>query len=198
MSEPYIGEIKLVAFNFAPRYWAMCDGQLIAIAQNQALYSLLGTYFGGDGRTTMGLPDLRGRVPIHQGQGPGLNSYVWAQKGGSETVTLNASQMPSHSHAATLSELTYSSYTPANAEAADSDKPSENNDSVLGAAVQGGRAVNVYNTKAPDRELLSKISAFSGSIEILNTGGSQSHYNMQPFLTLTYCIALSGLYPSRT
>ena len=101
MSEPFIGQIQPFAFNFAPRNWALCDGQLLPISQNTALFSLIGTTYGGDGRTTFGLPDLRGRVPIHQGHGPGLSSYVIGQTGGSATNTLTQAQMPSHTHTAT-------------------------------------------------------------------------------------------------
>jgi len=103
-SEPFLGEICWIGFNFAPRGWALCDGQLLSISQNDALFSLLGTTYGGDGRTTFGLPDLRGRSPIHVGQGPGLSNYQWGQKGGVETVTLTINQMPSHTHAITSPE----------------------------------------------------------------------------------------------
>ena len=98
MSEPFLAEIKIIGFNFAPVGWAYCDGQILPIAQNQSLYSLLGTTYGGDGRTTFGLPDLRGRIPLHQGQGPGLSSRKLGSKGGGETVTLTTSQLASHSH----------------------------------------------------------------------------------------------------
>ena len=98
MAEPFVGEIRLVGFSFAPRGWAFCDGQLLPISQNNALFSLFGTTYGGDGRTTFALPDLRGRVPIHKGQGPGLSRYVQGQKGGAETVTLTVAQIPAHSH----------------------------------------------------------------------------------------------------
>ena len=106
MVEPFIGEISMVAFTFAPRGWAFCDGQLLAISQNTALFSLIGTTYGGDGRTTFALPDLRGRVPLHMGNGPGLTSRPEGQKGGSETVTLTVSQMPAHNHQANASSTT--------------------------------------------------------------------------------------------
>lgn len=177
MSEPFIGEIKMVGFNFPPRSWANCDGQLLAISSNTALFSLLGTTFGGDGRTTFGLPDLRGRVPIQVGNGPGLTSRSWGQKGGQETVTLTQNQMPSHTH--------------------------------TGGTVSTTTAVG--NQTEPDGHLLAKANDgesnysdeastgnLGGNQVIGNTGGSQSHENMPPFLSIHFVIALQGIYPSRS
>lgn len=167
--EPFLGQIQAFGFNFAPRGWAKCDGQLLPIAQNSALFSLLGTIYGGDGRTTFGLPDLRGRVSLHMGQGPGLSSRQIGEKGGSESNTLNVSQMPSHNHSAN-----------AVAEAADNSKPEGNS---LASSPS-------YKDQAPDAVLRSTT--------VGNTGGGQAVNNMEPFLVINWCIALQGIYPSRS
>ncbi|MDH3530890.1 MAG: tail fiber protein [Acidobacteriota bacterium] len=170
--DPFLGQIQAFGFNFAPRGWALCNGQLLPIAQNTALFSLLGTTYGGDGRTTFNLPDLRGRVSLHYGSGPGLSTRPIGQKGGAESVTLNTSEIPSHSHTANAA-----------AEAADSGKPSGN-------ALATPDGVMIYRAnQAPDATL------HSGTIG--NTGGNQSHYNMEPFLVINWCIALVGVFPSR-
>lgn len=171
MSEPFLAEIRIVGFNFAPRGWAFCDGQILPINQNQSLYSLLGTTYGGDGRTSFALPDLRSRTPVHQGTG-----YNLGQKGGAETVTLNATQIPSHQHAAKASS---------SAPAADAS-----------AFTPGGHvlAANAPNT-ASYGDAASLTALRSGTIT--NAGGGQAHENMQPYLTLSFCIAVQGLFPSR-
>ncbi len=168
MSEPFIGQIQTFGFNFAPRGWALCDGQLLPIPQFSALFSLLGTTYGGDGRTTFGLPDLRGRVALHQGQGAGLSDRRLGQKGGTEDVTLAASQLPGHSH-------------PLNAVAAEatSFKPAGN---LLAAEV-------IYGPGPSDTMLAADA--------IGDTGGDQPHNNMQPYLVINWCIALTGVFPSR-
>jgi len=173
MAEPYIGIIVLFGFNFPPRGYAKCDGQLLSIAQNTALFSLLGTTFGGDGQVTFGLPDLRGRAPIHQGQGPGLTNRTMGELSGSETVTLTSSQMPTHSH--TVNALS----TNGNLKA-----PGSN----IFANVQG-TATNIYSAAAADTNMKTTM--------INITGGSQPHENMQPYLVINFCIALEGVYPSR-
>lgn len=166
MSEPFLAEIRIVGFNFAPRGWAFCDGQILPINQNQSLYSLLGTTYGGDGRTSFALPDLRGRTPIHVGDG-----HTLGQKSGAETVTLTAAEIAAHTHTARA-----------------------NSGTVNVGPVQGAtwaQAVdNLYsNPTAP-------LSAMrSGALA--NAGGGQAHNNMQPYLTLSFCIALQGLFPSR-
>lgn len=159
MSDPFIGQISLFGFNFPPRGWATCSGQILPIAQNTALFSLLGTTYGGDGRTTFALPDLRGRVPIHQGQGPGLSDYVIGQAGGQETITLLESQMPPHTH------------------------------DLFGVQGTGttGRGVATTPTDV-QRNLTDRMSV---------EGGGQPHDNVQPYLTVNYCIALQGIFPSR-
>lgn len=169
MSEPFIAEIRIFAGNFAPRNWAFCDGQLLPIAQNTALFSLIGTTYGGDGRSTTALPDLQGRSPMHPGRGPGLTSRRLGERTGTNTVTLSEAQLPSHSHALTAADNATSS-TPAASV-------------VAGAAPLYGAAQNMA-------DMADNI--------IGNAGGNQPHNNMQPFLGLNFIIALQGLYPSRS
>lgn len=175
MSEPFIAEIRIFAGNFAPRGWAFCDGQLLPVAQNTALFSLIGTTYGGDGRTTTALPDLQGRAPMHPGRGPGLTARRLGQKLGVETVTLNETQMPAHTHAARALAGASTTPTPSSVEAL--------------ATSAKGRAYN-SNAGAPLVDMAS--SALSSA------GGGQAHGNLQPFLALNYIIALQGLYPSRS
>ena len=172
MSEPFLGEIKLVGFNFPPRGWAECNGQLLPIAQNSALFSLLGTIYGGDGRTTFGLPDLRGRYAMHQGQGPGLSSRPIGQKSGEERVTLATSQLPSHQHGHTLR----ASGNPAN-----TNDPTGN---ILGLA-------EAYSDQ-PD-----SVNMDPNAIDTTNAGGGQAHNNMPPYQCVNFIIALTGIFPSR-
>lgn len=170
MSEPFVGEIKMFAGNFAPRGFAFCDGQLLAVSGNDALFSLLGTIYGGDGRTTFGLPDLRGRLPVHQGSGPGLTPRPLGQKSGQETVTLTTAQLPAHGHVL-------------NASAESADAPQ------AAGSLPAQTAEDAFST-SPNRTLASAALA--------STGGSQSHPNVQPFLCINFIIALVGIYPSRT
>ena len=171
MSDPFIGEIMLFGGNFAPRGWAFCDGQLLAINSNSALFSLLGTIYGGDGRTTFALPDLRGRAPLHQGNGPGLGNRNIGQRGGAEQVTLNVTQIPSHTHALEGSSNEATTNAPG------------------GGAVMADTNTALYSAGAPG-------SALSG-LAVASNGGSQSHPNMMPYLAVNYCIALVGVFPSR-
>lgn len=164
MSEPFLAEIRMVGFNFAPRGWAFCDGQLLPISQNQSLYSLLGTTYGGDGRTSFALPDLRGRVPIHRS-----DSHPLGQRGGSETVTLTAAEISAHTHA-----------VKASGSAANSSDPTGH------LLAQSGQ---IY------RQSGTVVAMRNGSLT--NAGGGQAHNNMQPSLTIGFCIALQGLFPSR-
>lgn len=170
MSEPFLAEIRIVGFNFAPRGWAFCDGQILPINQNQSLYSLLGTTYGGDGRSSFALPELRGRTPVHKGDG-----YNLGQRGGQETVTLTTAEIATHTHSLKATS-----------------NPGEGRNP-LGAAMladpQGSDLIYGNYTLA-DRTTLH-------SNTISNAGGGQAHTNMQPFLTLSYCIALQGLFPSR-
>lgn len=172
MDTPFLGMIAMFGFNFAPRGWAFCNGQILPIAQNTALFSLLGTTYGGNGQTTFALPDLRGRVPVGQFQGPGLSDYSLGQVAGSETVTLISTQIPAHTH--TLNGIT---------EAGTSATPTGN----LPA-----------NTGALDKEYGTPGTLTAmGAQAIGNTGGSQPHSNIQPYLAINYCIALQGIFPSR-
>lgn len=161
----------MFAGNFAPRGWAFCDGQLLAVSQNDALFSLLGTIYGGDGRTTFGLPDLRGRLPIHAGTGPGLSPRRLGAKAGEEKVTLTVNQLPSHGHPMRASSNTANALNPGNA---------------LAATAQS----QVYFNRDEGMVNLSPGS-------IANTGGSRSHTNLMPFLCVHFIIALFGIYPSR-
>jgi microcystin-dependent protein len=170
MSEPFLGMIAIYGFNFAPRGWAMCSGQILPIAQNTALFSLLGTTYGGNGQTTFALPDLRGRVPIHFGQGPGLSSYDLGQSAGTETVTLTVQEIPSHTH---------------QVNASDGDASSNKPDGAL--LCQG----NQYNQAPPP------LTAMSANMIPPSGGGNQPHPNLQPYLALNFCIALEGIFPSR-
>ncbi len=172
MSEPFLAEIRIFAGNFAPRGWAFCNGQLLPIAQNTALFSLIGTTYGGDGRSTTALPNLKGRAPMHPGRGPGLTARRLGQKGGTETVTLTEAQMPNHTH--TLEAR------PASGSTSD---PAGN----FFAALTGA---NFYTT---DTSSLTGMAA--GAVQ--NAGGSLAHNNVQPYLALNFIIALVGLYPSR-
>lgn len=175
MSEPFIAEVKIFAGNFAPRGFAFCDGQLLPISQNTALFSLIGTTYGGDGRTTTALPNLQSRIPVHAGQGPGLTRRRLGERGGAETVTLTASQLPSHTHSLLGST-----------DAADSAEPE---DKLVGTTdfnrFFGGVAGSTTNMHP------EAVSSFG-------TDESSSHDNLQPFLTLNFIIALVGLYPSRS
>ena len=169
MSEPFLGEIRAFGFNFAPRGWASCNGQLLPINQNQALFALLGTIYGGNGQTTFALPDLRGRVPINQGQSSGASTYSLGQAIGVENVTLLVSQIPAHTHRLNAS--------PDNATTTD---PGNNLLAVARSATYASSGSAAMNP---------------GAIAI--TGGSQPHENRQPYLTVNYCIALQGIFPSR-
>lgn len=183
MAEPFIGQIIIVGFNFAPRGYATCDGQLMSIAQNTALFSLLGTTYGGNGQTTFGLPDLRGRVPIHFGQGPGLSNFVQGQLGGEQNHTLIASEVAPHTHSVTI------------APACSTEDASQGNPKNAYPAVPngtGGTAVNSYGTTPSSGSNMGGTTATSAA----NSGG-QPHNNMQPYLTLNFCIALEGIFPSR-
>ena len=171
-ADPLLGEIMLVPYNFAPRGWTLCQGQLLAISSNTALFSLLGTTYGGDGRTTFGLPELRGRYAMSSGTGPGLSPRSLGQRSGAEQVTLSETQMPSHTHTPQLR---------ASEEASDTGKPEGN---VLASGP-------VYHTGAATHDM------GSSSITSANAGGGQSVNNMPPFLVLNYCIALQGVFPSR-
>ena len=171
MSEPFVGEIRMFAGNFAPRGWAFCDGQLLAVSQNDALFSLFGTIYGGDGRTTFGLPDLRSKIPLHQGTGPGLSPRRLGSKTGVEKVTLTTNQLASHTH-----------------------DMNGNSAAATGTAPAG----KVVATTSPLR-LYKQVdqNASLASSSIANAGGSQAHTNLMPTLCVHFIVALFGIYPSR-
>ena len=175
MAEPFIGEIKMFGGNFAPKGWAMCNGQLLSISQNTALFSILGTTYGGNGTTTFALPDLRGRVAIQQGQGPGLSNYVLGEVAGTETVTILQTQMPSHTHLVNC-----------NTGAATQPSPSGN----LPASPQDGQG-------GAGTGYLPTANATMSPQTIGLAGGGQPVPIMQPFLCVTFIIALVGIFPSR-
>lgn len=179
MAEPFIGEIRMVGFNFAPTGWALCDGQLLSIAQNTALFSLLGTFYGGNGTTTFALPDLRSRVAIHQGQGNGLSPYVIGEIGGVENVSLLLNQIPLHNHLVNVNN-----------------QPGANTDPTGGILAEGnaGGRPQVLTSNYTSATATGTLSANA----ISNTGGNLPHQNIQPFLTINFIIALVGIFPSRS
>lgn len=179
MTEPFIGSIVMFAGNFAPRGWALCNGQLLSISQNTALFSILGTTYGGNGQTTFALPDLRGRVPLQAGQGPGLSSYNLGQQGGNETVTLTTPQMPTHNHSVLANNAD------ANTNTATGNALANSNGSFSGDSV----TVNSYTNASPNTPL--------SPLSIGTAGGSQPHENRPPYLGINFIIATEGIYPSR-
>jgi len=182
MSEPFLGEIKMFGGNFAPRGYALCNGQIMSISQNAALFSILGTTFGGNGVQTFGLPDLRGRAPIHWGQGPGLASYVLGQIGGVENMTLTINQMPAHTHALTVNVTV-------NPDDATVGVPTGN---VLAIPNTAAGAVNAYTPPAGGSANLGGVNATIG-----NTGNGLPYDNHPPYLAVSFIIALNGIFPSR-
>jgi microcystin-dependent protein len=174
MADPFVAEIRIFPFNFAPKGWAWCDGQLMPLSQNTALFSLLGTTYGGDGKSNFALPDLQGRAPMHPGQGPGLSLHDLGETGGSETVTLLESEIPAHSHALMTGTISASVVTP--------------DPTVVLSRSQGG---NAYCTTLNPMVNMSDQA-------LAPAGGDQPHNNMQPYLTFFFCIALQGVFPPRT
>jgi microcystin-dependent protein len=166
MAEPFLSEIRMMSFVFPPKGWALCDGQLLPINQNQALFSLLGTTYGGDGRVNFGLPNLQGRVPIHMGQG-----HTLGERGGEQAHTLSISEIPTHTHVANASS----------------------NDGAVIIAVG-----NLLARSASQLYIQPTNLGAMSAATVANVGGSQAHLNMQPFLTLSFCIALQGIFPSQT
>jgi len=172
MSEPYVGEIRMFGGNFAPQGWAFCDGQLLAVNSNDALFSLLGTIYGGDGRTTFGLPDMRGRVPVHMGSGPGLSPRQIGSHGGAEQVTITPAELPSHTHTMTGAADIGNDPNPA------------------GKYLATTSIAAPYFEGAPD-------ASMSGSAIATDDGGQTGHNNVQPFMCVNFIICLYGIYPSR-
>ncbi|PXF28721.1 hypothetical protein WH50_24745 [Pokkaliibacter plantistimulans] len=177
--EPYLGEIRIFAGNYAPENWALCNGQLLAIVDYQALYALIGTTYGGDGRSTFQLPNMNGSIPIGQGQGTGLTNRVMGQSGGSQSVTLTEAQIPAHTHDLYCSSSTAISATP--------------NQSLLFADT-GSSSYLVY-TNPQQGQTTQDVEYNAQAIGV--TGNSASHYNMMPYIGLNYIIALQGLYPTQ-
>jgi microcystin-dependent protein len=173
MADPFVAEIRIFGFNFAPTGWAQCNGQLLPISQNTALFSLLGTFYGGDGKSTFALPDLQGNAPVHQGQGPGLSEYFLGQSGGSDYVTLLQTEMPIHQHALR----------------ADTQDPADVSIPSTTASFASSGGGTLYQSSA-NVQLSPEALA--------RTGGSFPHNNMQPYLTLNFCIALQGIFPPRS
>jgi microcystin-dependent protein len=174
MADPFVAEIRIFPFNFAPKGWAWCDGQLMPLSQNTALFSLLGTTYGGDGKSNFALPDLQGRAPMHPGQGPGLSLHDLGETGGSETVTLLESEIPAHSH----SLMSVGGFSGTN------NAPDD------GVLAKGDAGLLPYT---PSGSLLTMAD-----VAIAPAGGDQPHNNLQPYLTFYFCIALQGVYPPRT
>jgi microcystin-dependent protein len=170
--DPFVAEIRIFPFNFAPKGWAFCDGQILPLSQNTALFSLLGTTYGGDGKSNFALPNMQGSTPMHPGQGPGLSLHDLGETGGSETVSLLESEIPSHTHFV-------------NASGADASDPSPN-------AEQFAKGVGLGTYAAP-----AAFNPFNPNA-LTPAGGDQPHNNMQPYLTLNFCIALQGVFPPRT
>jgi microcystin-dependent protein len=172
MAQPYVGEIRMFAGNFAPAGWAICAGQLIPISENETLFNLIGTTYGGDGQNTFALPDLQGRIPIHQGTSVSGSTWVIGQKAGTEQITLNTNQIPQHSHAFMASQNNATLSTPAN-----------NVTGLVGAT-------QIYRDATP--------SAAMAASAVTSVGGSLPHDNLQPFLCVSFIISLFGIFPTQT
>ena len=170
MAEPFLSEIRIMSFNFAPKGWAMCNGQFLPINQNQALFSLLGTTFGGDGRVNFALPDNRGRTPIHVGSG-----HTLGERGGEQAHTLSISELTTHTHVLSVVQT---------------GTVSGNKTGAIGAALSTSTPNNIYSSA-----ISNLVSLNAGTVT--SVGGSQAHLNMQPYLTLNFCIALQGIFPSQ-
>ncbi|PTS93327.1 phage tail protein [Flavobacterium sp. HMWF030] len=170
--DPFVAEIRIFPFNFAPRNWALCNGQLMPLSQNTAIFSILGTYYGGDGVRNFALPDMQGNAPMHPGQGPGLSQHDLGEQSGSQTVTLIQSEIPQHTHQLMASTLNSQSISPTN--------------NSLGR----GNPLRVYTTTGSDAQMsVNTIAA---------AGGNLPHNNMMPYLTMNFCIALQGVFPPRS
>lgn len=176
MSDPYIGEIRIFGFDYAPIGWVFCDGELLPAAQYQALLAVVGSTFGGDGRTTVGVPNLMGKIPIHKGQGVGLSNYPYASSNGSNSVTLTESQIASHSHTMVATNSAGTTSSPAGLLAGIHNEPAKG---------------NVYKTTPA-------LNAPFSAAAVGNTGGGQGHENRQPYLPLNFCIAVEGVFPVRS
>jgi microcystin-dependent protein len=168
--DPFLGEVRLFGGTFAPLNWALCDGRLLSISTYDALFNLIGTTYGGDGQTNFGVPDLRGRAPVHAGQGTGLSQYVLGQMGGTESVTLTATQIPAHSHAVVANPVAGTQTTPSN------------------GVFAGGQGVSPWDASPPQTQMDTQ--------SVQAAGGSLPHENRQPLVCVTFIIALQGIYPT--
>jgi microcystin-dependent protein len=173
MADPFVAEIRIFPFNFAPKGWAFCDGQLLPLSQNTALFSLVGTTYGGDGKSTFALPDLRGRAPMHPGQGQGLSPRVLGETGGRETAMLSESEMPAHSHSMIAQSALATGKTPA------------------------GNSLARANKGQAFAPASANVVAMASQV-LASTGGQAPHNNMMPSLTMSFCIALQGIFPPRS
>ncbi len=184
--DPYIGELMLVGFNFCPRGWTPAEGQLLAISSNTALFSLFGTIYGGDGRTTFALPDLRGRVPLSQGNGPGLSNVAIGQKGGVESVVMSQNQMPAHTHTATAVSTLHGT-----AQTADQALASDN--ILASASALGGTPLY----RNPPADVTLDDGSVTTTVTVNNSGGSQAMPIRNPYVGMQWCVSMQGSYPSR-
>lgn len=175
MSSPYIGEIRMFAGNFAPAGWAFCDGQIMPISENDTLFNLIGTTYGGDGEETFGLPNLQSRVPIHMGTGPDGTTYQLAEAFGVESVTLSTQQIPNHTHTVMMSNA---------------NQTVSPNGTIMAAATSAQSGIRIYSTNAANSTM--------SPVTVSGEGGSQPHENCQPFLCINFIISLFGIYPSPT
>jgi microcystin-dependent protein len=173
MSNPFVAEIRIFPFNFAPKGWAFCNGQILPLSQNTALFSLLGTTYGGDGKSNFALPNLQGSSPMHPGQGPGLSLHDLGESGGSDTVTLLQTELPAHSHSYTL----------------DPNAKTEKSTLAGNTPASAGQGNTLYSSSA---------NVTMNPLALAVIGGSQPHNNLQPYLCLNFCIALQGVFPPRT
>lgn len=187
--DPFIGQIQPYGFNFAPRTWAKCDGQLMAISSNTALFSLIGTTFGGDGRTTFGLPDLRGRSIVHIGHGPGLSTIAWGERGGAEQVHLAVSQLPAHAHSLINGMADVKVYTTNNG-----NDTAESDQGANGLGTDGNMEA-IYREEPTTGDHMAGV-VISGTTA--NVGSNLPVYTRNPFLGINVCIALFGIFPSRS
>lgn len=181
MASPFVAEIRMFGFNFAPKGWAQCNGQLLPISQNTALFSLLGTYYGGDGKSTFALPNLQGMAAVHVGQGPGLSEYFLGQSSGTEAVTLLTTEMPAHNHSFSVTTSTGTT---------NSSSGNQLGRGASGNPVSGLTQAKIYSTAAPQTQMNFQALALAG--------GNQPHNNMMPYLTVNFCIAMQGVFPPRT
>jgi len=199
--EGMMGEIKIFAGNFAPRGWMLCQGQILAISQYSALFSILGTTYGGDGRTTFALPDFRGRAPIQSGQGPGLNTYRLGDKVGRENVQVMSQNMPSHNHAAQISENSAQVVVKASSSIGTTSVAGKNGATTLASTTTARAATGtvMYNTSEPDVTLNTGSGQvqLNGTVTVGNAGGSQPISIVQPVIAVNYIICVTGIYPSR-